>query len=463
MRRNIPTIDRRLLEKYDRPGPRYTSYPTVPEWTSEFGPDEYIEALKRASQEGDRGLAMYIHIPFCAERCSYCGCTTVITRNQNRADAYLDQLSCEIETIAGYLGERRSISQLHWGGGTPTFLTLDQIKRLMHIIESCFSLDTIGEQAIEVDPRVTSAEQVMLLRRLGFNRISLGVQDLSADVQHAIGRHQTAEQTKTLFDTCRRAGFSGINVDVIYGLPHQRVSQFRDTLTRLIDWGVDRVAVYSFAYLPQAKPHQKLIDPSLLPSASAKYDLFATAVETFLSAGYIQIGMDHFATPHDELSQALADGRLYRNFMGYTIRRNSDSIGIGMSAISEIAGSFAQNISKVDSYQQAIADNGIATFRGCLLSQDDTLRQQAILSIMCNFVLDFDAFDANHGIDSRLYFADELKAVAGFAADGLVELSEDCLRVLPAGRMFVRNVAMVFDAYLTQEGAKDGPTFSRTI
>jgi len=455
-------IDRALLRKYDQPGPRYTSYPTVPEWSADFGPDDYRKALVELGQSNDP-LSLYFHIPFCRSRCWYCGCTTVVSGSSERADSYLDRLEHEMTAVAGIMGSRKKAIQLHWGGGTPTFLTLEQIQRLFAAIAARFEISPDAEIAIEVDPRVTSFDQAVLLRRLGFNRVSMGVQDLTPRVQEAIGRNQTADQTWGLYKRCRELGFSGINIDLIYGLPFQTVANMGETIRQVIDMGADRVAVYSFAYLPDAKAHQKRIDTTALPTAAMKYDLFATAVEKFLEAGYIQIGMDHFARPEDELAKALAEGRLHRNFMGYTVRPASNSLGFGMSAISEMAGAFAQNVSGLTAYEQAVDTGGLATFRGYRLSQDDIIRQSAILSLMCNFILPFKTFDEKHNIDSLRYFASELEDLKPFIEDGLVGVTDTAVQVLPRGRVFVRNIAMVFDAFLRRKGKDGRQIFSRTI
>lgn len=455
-------VSRELLKKYDRPGPRYTSYPTAPEWSADFGPEEYRTALNQVAAENDP-LSLYFHIPFCKERCRYCGCTTVITQNADRVERYLDQLDREMGLVTAHFPVRKRVMQLHWGGGTPTHLTCPQIERLFGSIAKRFDIDPAGEMAIEVDPRVTSESQLRLLRKLGFNRISLGVQDLTPQVQEAIGRNQTAEETIVLFNFCREIGFTGINVDLIYGLPYQSVENFAATIAEIVRLGADRVAVYSFAYLPDIRPHQRLIRPEWLPSAEMKYDLFATAVDKFLEAGYSQIGMDHFAQPTDELARALDEGRLYRNFMGYTTRSTRDSIGFGMSAISELAHTFTQNLSKIDAYGEAIDSGRLAIYRGARLSLDDRIRQEAILSLMCNFGLRFDDLDSRFQIKSREYFARELGELKAFIEDGFLTVDDDRVTVLPRGRIFVRNIAMVFDAYLRKSGKEDGPVFSRTI
>lgn len=451
-----------LLRKYDRPGPRYTSYPTVPEWSTDFGSGDYEKALKRISGSDDP-LALYFHIPFCAARCFYCGCTTEIIKDNSAVDSYIDQLQQEMALVTSLLGKRRRVIQLHWGGGTPTALSCGQMEKLYQHIADHFDLDMKGELSVEIDPRVTTFEQLRRLRRLGFNRISLGIQDLASRVQEAIGRCQTAEQSKKVFAQCREEGFASINVDLVYGLPHQTVESFSKTVKEIAAMRPDRVAVYSFAYLPDLKSHQRRIPVETVPSTACKYDLFASAVEGFLENGYIQIGMDHFALPDDELAQALKAERLHRNFMGYTTRPTSNSLGFGMSAISELQEAFAQNLSRLELYGQALASGKPATFRGCHLTADDLIRRQAILSLMCNFRLAFKDVDDRFQIDSRSYFKNELAELESFISDDLIEISHDVITVRPAGRIFVRNIAMGFDAYLRRGKAKDKLAFSRTI
>ncbi len=455
-------VDRSLLYKYDRPGPRYTSYPTVPEWSANFGPDDYITALKEASR-CDEPLSLYIHIPFCKARCSYCGCNSCVIRNETRVEEYLDRIEQELKLVRSYLGRRDRLSQMHWGGGTPTFLNEKQLSRLFNVVKDVFCFDFQAELAIELDPRVTSVAQLMLLAGLGFNRVSLGVQDFTEKVQKAIGRNQTWEQTEKVFSACRQLGFTGINIDLIYGLPYQSTADFSRTIDRVIGLGADRVAVYSYAHLPQMKPNQRKIDATALPGTGLKYDLFATAVELLLQAGYVQIGMDHFARPGDDLARALAKGVLNRNFMGYTPKVTSDMLSVGMSAISDIGGCFAQNTSQLDVYMKVIASGRPAVYRGWRLSQDDKIRQWVILSLMCNFVLDFNKLAERFAVDYYDYFQEENNDLEEFINDGLLERQEHLLLVKPEGRIFVRNIAMVFDIYLRRKQSGQKPLFSRTI
>ncbi|MCK5125845.1 MAG: oxygen-independent coproporphyrinogen III oxidase [candidate division Zixibacteria bacterium] len=452
----------KLLHKYDRPGPRYTSYPTVPEWSDKFSPEDYIQALKRAS-ETNEPLSLYVHIPFCRKRCFYCGCNTTITKKPEKPADYLLTLKREIEIVTNQLDQRNRLIQMHWGGGTPTYLTTEQIEWLFNEISAKFEFLEDAEIAIEVDPRVTTTEQLELLAKLGFNRISLGVQDFNEKVQTAIGRNQTQDQTLSLFKTCRELGFNGINIDLIYGLPFQTVQNFSKSIQQVIDLKTDRVAVYSYAHLPSIITHQRRIDENALPQTEQKYKLFATAIEKFIDAGYVQIGMDHFARSDDELALAVKNGTLHRNFMGYTTKRTSDMLGIGMSAIGDIGGSFAQNYSKLDTYMRPIAENQNAVFRGCVLTEDDKIRRWTIISIMCNGVLDFTELEKQFGIKYAEYFTDEDKELAEFIGDGLMERTESGLKVTAKGMIFVRNISLVFDAYMRSKRDGKTPLFSRTI
>jgi oxygen-independent coproporphyrinogen-3 oxidase len=452
-----------LLRKYDRPGPRYTSYPTAPIWNGAVDSETYRNTLKAASVNANQPLAVYCHIPFCRRRCFYCGCNTYVSNSQSRADEYLDRLIAEVETVAGLLGERRTISQFHFGGGTPTFLDIARLEKIIDAFGRHFTFADGCEKSIELDPRVTTVEQLRFLVSRGFSRASLGVQDFDPSVQEAAGRIQPEDRVREIYGHCRRLGFKGINFDLIYGLPNQTVEGFAKTIDKVIAMRPDRVAVYSFAYLPNLKSHQRLIDPEALPSTETKYRLFATSIEKFTSAGYRQIGMDHFALPEDELSQAQDDGRLHRNFMGYTVQAAEDMIGFGMSAIGYVQDTFFQNHSRLDEYKQKVVDAGLAVYRGMKLSHDDLVRQYVIASLMCNFRLRFEELEKRFAVDYREYFPTQHTALKPFIEDGFITVSDGGLEITPLGRTFVRNIAMTFDAYLDspQEGKR--PTYSRTI
>jgi len=452
-----------LLRKYDRPGPRYTSYPTAPMWQSDIGPMVYSEALTAAGREVDAPLALYVHIPFCERRCFYCGCTTCIVKTRDRVTEYLDHLLTEITSTAAALGHRRTVSQLHFGGGTPTYLNTQELGRLLDTIDQHFEFVPEAEKSVEIDPRVTTDAQLTFFRARGFNRVSLGVQDFDSDVQEAIGRTQSMTLVEQKLKHVRSLGYKGTNFDLIYGLPRQTPESFGTTLDRVIALRPDRLAVYSFAYLPKMKANQARINPDDLPDAEMKYRLFAMAVEKFTAAGYRQIGMDHFALPEDDLSLAQVDGRLHRNFMGYTVLAAPEMIGFGMSSIGYVNNAFFQNAPKLDAYHEAIQTDKLAVYRGLQLSDDDLIRRFTIESLMCNFHLDYAALHDKFGVQYNDYFANEHARLDSLVEDGLLRITDAGLEVTPIGRTFVRNIAMVFDAYLNENGKSPKATFSRTI
>lgn len=450
-----------LLMRYDRPGPRYTSYPTAPEWKPDFGPAQYRAALDRAATRTREPLSLYIHLPFCHRRCAFCGCNSLGPAEEGVAARYVDYVDRELELLAAMLSDTRPLGQLHWGGGTPTYLSARQMEALFGTISRRFTIEPDAELAIEVDPRATTREHVRALRRLGFNRISMGVQDLDPDVQREIGRNQSEEETVRLVDWCRDAGFEGLNMDLIYGLPGQNAATWDRTLSRIIDVRPDRLAVYSYAYLPEKLHNQRAIDAAKLPSTPEKYSLFARARRRFTEAGYRAIGMDHFALPHDELTHALDERRLRRNFMGYTVAPASDMIGVGVSAIGEIGGVYAQNAKTLDPYMAALDRSDFPTACGCVLSRDDQVRSWVIRQLMCNFHLDARELRKRFGVEYEAYFATEEQELASFYEEGFLDKDGGNLRILPLGQVFIRNIAMVFDAYLAKSASAH--RFSRTV
>jgi oxygen-independent coproporphyrinogen III oxidase len=463
MTRSVAAATAERLATFDRPGPRYTSYPTAVEFSDAFTPQRYLEKLDEAALRTEEPLSLYVHLPFCAERCSFCGCNVIITRKRGVAVAYLDDLEREVDLIAARLGGRNRVVQFHWGGGTPTYLSVPEMAHLWDVFAERFTFEPGAEIAIEVDPRVTSPEQVELMRRLGFNRVSMGVQDFDPQVQDAINRYQTFEQTRDLHELLRSAGTESINFDFVYGLPHQTPASFRQTIERAVALQPDRVAVYSYAFVPWIKAHQKQIHLEDLPPREVKLELFGIAHELFTAAGYVQIGMDHFALPTDSLARAARDRTLHRNFMGYTTNPAPDSIGFGVSAIGEVGGAFAQNTKRLNRYEQALSEGVPPVERGFERSRDDVIRRDVIQSLMCNFHLDVRAIERAHGIDFASYFADALRELDdGPGAHGFVRRDADAIRVTDDGRLFVRNVCMTFDAYLARH---DGDTqrFSRTV
>jgi len=452
-----------LIERYDRPGPRYTSYPTAVEFHPGFTEQDYRQRLADAATQ-DAPLSLYLHVPFCQSRCAYCGCAVIATAKREVAATYLEYLQREIAMLAEALGPRRRVVQCHWGGGTPTYLSPAQIAQLDAAVTRHFEIAADAEKAIEIDPRVTTPAQITLLRRLGFNRLSFGVQDFDEGVQDAIGRHQTEAQTRSLYWTARDAGFDSINFDLVHGLPRQTPESFARTLASVIDLLPDRIAVYSYAHVPWMRPHQKAIDASDLPDARTKRALVGAAFDAFTAAGYVPIGMDHFALPDDELAVAARERRLHRNFMGYTVRPAPDSVAVGVSAIGDVAGAFAQNHKTLAGYYAAIDAGRFPVERGYALSDDDRVRRYVIAELMCNFHLDAAALQERFGVVLDQRFSGELQRLAvpgGPAADGLVRIEREGLTVTDLGRLFVRNVCMVFDTYLAAHEGR--PVFSRTV
>jgi oxygen-independent coproporphyrinogen-3 oxidase len=459
---HLPVLEPSLLERLSRPGPRYTSYPTAPEWTDAVGPAELRRHLALADGEGASSpLSLYFHIPFCRNMCTYCGCNVVVARRQDRADLYLGYLERELELVCAELPRRRSVTQLHLGGGTPTFLDLGQLERLWSAIVARFRILPGAEVALEIDPVVTSSAQLDLLRGLGFNRVSMGVQDFTPEVQEYVGRVQPLELTREIYQHARRLGFRGINFDLIYGLPRQRPETFRRTVEQVVEMGPDRVAVFSYAHVPWMRPHQRRFDEKLIPQAAEKFQLFALAHRLLLEAGYIQIGMDHFARPDDELAMARLERRLKRNFQGYTVNPASDLLAFGITGISDVQGCYAQSLKTLPHYYRRLERGELPVERGWVLSDEDRLRRRLINEIMCNFYLDLEAVCAPLGIDARQRFAGELERLREPEELGLLRRRDLVLELTALGRVLPRNVAMVFDPYLRKRAGK--PTFSRTI
>ena len=451
-----------LLARYDRPGPRYTSYPTAPHFTASFGAAEYRSALERAAAHPDEPLSLYVHVPFCEARCTYCGCNVVIAPHRGPEERYLEAVERELEIVAGLLGARRTLAQLHWGGGTPTYLTPAQCERLLAAITRRFRLAPGAEVAIEIDPCVTTDEHLATLRRLGFNRVSLGAQDFNPQVQEAVHRVQPLDLTRHQVELARDLGFSSVNIDLIYGLPFQTAASFKAAVETVIaELAPDRVAVFSYAHVPWLKPHQKALERLPMPRGWEKFLVFAAAAEAFLAAGYRFIGMDHFARPGDELARALDGGTLHRNFMGYTVLPATDQIGVGMTAIGDVGGAYVQNEKNLARYQRTLAEGRLPVERGLVRSAEDDVRGAVIRRLICTFGLDFAWVRERLGVEPREMFARELAALAAPAADDLVTVDESGVRVRPRGRVFIRNLCMPFDAYLAGDAGKT--VYSRTV
>jgi len=450
-----------LLAKYSANGPRYTSYPTAPQFRDDFPIDHYRRAAAdRGAAETD--LSLYFHIPFCDTVCFYCGCNKVVTKNRARARPYLARLQREIALQAQLFDTTRAVSQLHWGGGTPTFLSLDQMTELMASTREHFRLlpDNEGEYSIEIDPREASADTIVHLRALGFNRLSLGVQDFDPVVQRAINRIQPFHLTDEVIGAARASGFQSISVDLIYGLPHQTVASFARTLDTIIALAPDRLSVFGYAHMPHLFKMQRQMDAAALPAPQQRLALLGLVTERLTAAGYVYIGMDHFALPTDELARAQAQRTLHRNFQGYSTRADCDLIGFGASSIGKVGDVYVQNAKDLRGYGDAIDDGALAITRGIRLNADDRLRRDVITELMCNLELRFDEIEAAHCVHFRTMFASELERLRELEKDGLVACGGDRLRVLPAGRMLVRNIAMVFDRYL---GMQQPGRFSRTV
>lgn len=459
-------VSAELLEKYRTSAPRYTSYPTAVDWSPDtFDPAEYATRLaNEAAREGP--LSVYVHLPFCVEMCLFCGCNVVITRKEERVENYLAHLEKEFAHVAETGIGSRAVHQYHWGGGTPTHLDVEQMRRVQAAFEGAFELAPKAEVAIEVDPRVTSTEQVEALAEMGFNRISLGVQDFNHDVQVAIKRVQSEELTRRLIDDARKNRIRSVNVDLMYGLPEQTRASFKRTVDTVLDIRPERVALFHYAHVPWMKKHQTALDMDAAPDSAEKLAIFIDALEAFIDAGYVYLGLDHFALPDDELAKALQAEKLDRNFMGYTTRRGDAMVSLGVSSIGDIDGCFVQNHPVEADYLAAVAAGGFGTKRGHALSADDGLRRDVILGLMCNGVLHKGAIEAKHGIEFDAVFAPELAALAPLADDGLVHLDPDALRLTPLGQLFMRNVALPFDKYYAARqarGENSGGTFSKTL
>jgi oxygen-independent coproporphyrinogen-3 oxidase len=458
-------FDKELITRYDRQGPRYTSYPTAVQFHGGFGNEDYREQARVTNESAHPApLSLYFHIPFCATVCYYCACNKIVTKNKAHTTKYLDCLFREIETQGALFERSRPVDQLHWGGGTPTFLDEEQMQALMSKTREHFSLheDDAGEYSIEIDPRTVTEAKVGFLRKLGFNRLSMGVQDFELDVQKAVNRIQSEEQTLRIIASARTHGFQSLSVDLIYGLPLQTTASFNRTLTKVIDANPDRVSVFNYAHLPQLFKTQRQIDESQLPPPEEKLQILQLAIERLTAAGYLYIGMDHFAKPDDELAVAQREGKLSRNFQGYATHGHCDIIGMGVSAIGRVGNSYSQNERELEQYQQRVEQEGLAVFRGVKLGQDDVLRRAIINQLICHFELDFRAIETESGVDFAKDFSDELNELSAMQQDGLLALDGHGLKVLPAGRLLIRNICMVFDRYLQNAG--DAPNrFSKVI
>jgi len=451
-RNDVALPDPDLLRRFDVPGPRYTSYPTADRFVEAFDAQAFANWLrKRGDTVGPKPLSLYVHLPFCNTVCYYCACNKVITRDHGKSAEYLAALEREADLVSALLTGERRVEQLHLGGGTPTFLSDDELRALMSMLTARFPLADKGEFSVEVDPRSAPAGKVRVLGELGFNRMSVGVQDFDINVQRAVNRLQSLESTLATIEAARASGFKSVNLDLIYGLPKQTRQTFARTLDTVLQIGPERIALYHYAHLPERFKPQRRISPAELPSSPEKMGIMLDAIERLTDAGYQYIGMDHFAKSDDDLARAQNQGRLHRNFQGYSTRPDCDLVGLGVSAISKIGPTYSQNVRELDEYYDRLNHGLLPTARGILLDRDDLLRRAVIMSLMCHFVVSKEAIEAAHLIKFDEYFRRELAALEKFVAEGLVELSADWISVTPKGKLLIRAIAMCFDRYLQND------------
>jgi oxygen-independent coproporphyrinogen-3 oxidase len=458
--RTVFDID--LIKRYDQSGPRYTSYPTAVEFDPAFDAARYAEVCRETNASG-RPLSLYFHIPFCDTVCFYCACNKIATKDRSLAQPYLERVYRELALQGALFDRSRRVEQLHWGGGTPTFISHDQMVELMEQTRKHFTLadDDSGEFSIEIDPREARGDTIGLLREIGFNRMSLGVQDFDPKVQKAVNRIQSEDETMAVLQAARDEGFRSISIDLIYGLPHQTADSFMQTLERIIEVGPDRLSVFNYAHLPTRFMPQRRIDEADLPPPEVKLEILQATIERLTNAGWLYIGMDHFARPDDELALAQRDGTLYRNFQGYSTHADCDLLGIGVTSIGKVANTYGQNRRELDAYYEDIDAGRLPVFRGIELNRDDEIRRDVITRLICHFRLDFGDVERHWDINFGDYFASSLPKLDGMVRDGLLEVDANGIRVLPKGRLLIRNICMAFDAYLE---AKQGPVgFSKVI
>ena len=456
-------VDLNLLKKYDTAGPRYTSYPPAPVFTPEFNARNFeVELILNNQLRSSEDLSLYFHLPFCDTLCYFCGCTMMVTRDRTRVRSYVETLKREIDLYHRYAARTRRVAQLHWGGGTPTHLTPDEILDLSQHISRRFQIPSEAEVSVEVDPRGLTREHMQVLRESGFNRVSLGVQDFDVRVQRAVNRIQPPEVTEQAIEWARELGFSSLNVDLMYGLPLQTEKSFERTVNQIIGIAPDRIAVFNYAHVPWLKPHQKLIHPEDLPSPEMKLSTLKMTIERLTDAGYWYIGMDHFAKPEDELSVAQRNRTLSRNFQGYSTKGGCDLYGVGMSSISHFGRVYAQNSKKILDYSSAIEADTFATHLGYKMSRDDEVRKYVIMKLMCDLVVEKRDVEAKFGIEFDEYFREAIERLTPLVDDGLVSLSADLINIEGAGRLVLRNIAMCFDAHLP-DLQKEKQVFSRTV
>ncbi|MGZ8190617.1 MAG: oxygen-independent coproporphyrinogen III oxidase [Methylococcaceae bacterium] len=454
-------FDLGLINRYDKAGPRYTSYPTALELHDGFTDEDYRQHIAKSNAAGGP-LSLYFHIPFCDTVCFYCACNKIVTKNRQHAEPYLANLCKEIAMQGDLFDSSRVVNQLHWGGGTPTFLNFQQMQQLMAVTREHFSLknDDSGEYSIEVDPRETHSQTIQQLRELGFNRISLGLQDFDPAVQKAVNRIQSEEQTFSVLEAARAEGFRSININLIYGLPLQTVDTFAKTLDKILAADPDRLSIFNYAHMPSRFKVQRQINEADMPSPDVKLAILQSVGQKLTAAGYVYIGMDHFAKPDDELAVAQREGHLYRNFQGYSTHSDCDLVGLGITSIGRVGDAYIQNVKELDEYDRLISLGKLPVFKGVDLDDDDKLRRAVITQLICHFELNFAGIEQQFKINFADYFARELQALAPMQVDGLLTVSASGIAVFPAGRLLIRNICMVFDKYLAQ---KQQQQFSKVI
>ncbi len=457
-----PQITPELIQQFDVNGPRYTSYPTADRFVEAFTDESYQQALSQRCVGGMAlPLSIYVHVPFCESLCFYCACNKIVTKRHERSAEYLRYLHREIDLHVQHMGTCQSISQLHLGGGTPTFFSDDELSELMAMLRKNFTLVPGGEYSIEVDPRTVNAERLAHLAKLGFNRLSFGVQDFDKEVQKAVHRIQPAEEVFSLVASARKLDFESVNVDLIYGLPKQTPTSFARTLSQIVDLRPDRIALYAYAHLPERFKPQRRIHADDLPTASEKVSMLSEAISTFIAAGYVYIGMDHFALPNDTLSVAKRQGRLHRNFQGYSTQPDCDLIALGVSAIGKIGATYSQNAKTLEEYYDLLNQNRFPIVRGLALSHDDIVRRAVIMALMCQGRLQYESIELAYMIDFKKYFATELQAIEDMQHTGMVELEDGGIQITSMGWFFVRGIAMLFDRYLQSD--RNRARFSKII
>ncbi len=443
---NSMQLDTKLIQKYNISGPRYTSYPTVLEFHQDFIEDSYIKAL---SSVKSKKLSIYIHIPFCRNICYYCACNKVITKDSKKAEVYVDYLIKEAKLVAKDCASK-DVGQIHFGGGTPTFLSPNQLQTIIASLADIYNIDDDAEISIEVDPRTVNSSDLTFYKSIGFNRISIGVQDLDTKVQSAVNREHSYELVESLFAQAKQDGFESVNMDLIYGLPHQTTETFARTIAQVLKLAPNRIALYNYAHLPHRFKPQRRINAADLPSAEQKLAIFESTMNQLIEAGYVYIGMDHFALPNDSLNIAQRNGKLHRNFQGYTTHKDYQLVGLGVSSISKVGNCYSQNQTELSQYYQSLDDSKLPVWRGCTLNQDDELRRELIMSLICNFKLDIVNLESSYNFNFFDYFKTEIEQLDYFAQDGLINISDVSITVTDTGRYFIRNICMQFDRYMQE-------------